>query len=144
MKIIGTKVEEVDQYLIDCFSISHINGGIITYYINFWILDLFMDSLLALLITFIVIFLGSIIWELIENVPLVNIKRNHRPDMVVNSQADTLFVFLGGIIGCYTIHIDWIFKIILIGSLILAYVITRVITELRTKNQKSSKKPKKN
>ena len=144
MKIIGTKVEEVDQYLLDCFSFSHLNGGIIAYYISFWILNLFMNSLPALLITYIVIFLGSIIWELIENMPLVEMKRNHRPDMVVNSQTDTLLVFLGGIIGCYTNYTNWIIKIIIIGSLFLAYTITRILTELKSKKQNSSKMTKKN
>lgn len=142
-KIIATCVADIDTFPLDCFSISHFNGGIIAYYIAFWILEFFLIPLTACHIASISVMIGSIFWEIIENTILVNMKRNKRCDSAVNTQTDTLLVFLGEMVGLATYNTDWIFKIILIGSLFLAYTTTRILTELNSKKRKKFNKNEK-
>ena len=136
-KLIATSVADIDTLPLDCFSISHFNGGIIAYYIGFWILQFFFIGTTACLVALLSTFIGSIFWEIVENTILVDMKRNKRSDSAVNTQADTVLVFLGGMVGFTTYYTHWIVKIVLIGSLFLAYIIARILTELHSKKSKS-------
>ena len=133
-KIIATCVKEVDICPLDCFSISHVNSGIISYYISFWLFAIIfkMDSLLAILLSYLCCLVGGLIWEFFENICIVDMKKNKREDSPVNSLMDVLLVFFGSIIGAYTydLWIDfWIFNIVLLAALFESYGITRIITE---------------
>ena len=141
-KIIGTSVEEIDRYPLDCFTINHLTSGLIGYFIAFWLFSFFLGSLSAVLLSYLAVILGGLIWEFVENIKLLDMKRNMRADSPINSLTDVLLVFIGGIIGCYCYITDWMFKIILIGLLVLAYAIARIYTEKNKKIKNPSKKPK--
>ena len=143
-KILGTCVRDIDKYALDCFSISHLNAGILGYLISFWLFDFFLLALSAIFLAYLTVILSGLFWEFLENTWLVEAKRNHRPDSPINALTDILLVFLGSVIGCICYNTHWIFKLTLIGSLVLAYGIARIWTEKNPKNQNPSKKPKKN
>ena len=103
-----------------------------------------MIPLSAMFLSYLVAIVGGLIWEFIENINLVDMKRNKRQDSPINSLTDVILVFFGALIGCFTYNTDWISKIILIGSLVLAYFIARILTEKNIFKKKSTKKPKKN
>ena len=131
-KIIGTSVDEVDKYLFDCFSISHLICGIILYYISFWLFMFFMYSLSAIFLSYICALVGGLVWEFAENTSLVDMKRNKRQDSPINSLMDVVLVFLGSIIGAYTYNLWpklWVFNIMLLSALFVVYGVARILTE---------------
>ena len=134
MKIFGTKLTEVDLYPLDFFSISHFVSGIIAYYISFWLFyEIFnMNSLSAILLSYVCSLVGGLIWEFFENICIIDMKENKRQDSPINSLTDTVFVFLGSIAGCCTYELDWIFKILLIGGLFIAFMISKILTVKNT------------
>ena len=149
MKLFGTKRNEISLYPLDCFSFLHIISGIIFYLIGFWLFSIFMLGILAIFLTYICLFLGGIVWEIAENTILIDAKMFEQYDTPLNSQVDVLLVFLGGIIGCYCYILNWMFTIILIGSLFVAFIVSKVLTlknlkktKKKTKNKNPSKKPK--
>ena len=143
-KFIATSIDEVDTLPLDCFSISHLNAGILTYFICYWLFIFFIEPLSAIFLSYLTATIGGLIWEFVENISLIDMKRNERQDSPINTLVDVLLVFLGSVIGCILYNTDWIFKIILIGSLILVYFIARILTEKNKKNKNSSKMTKKN
>lgn len=133
-KIIGTCIADVDRYPFDCFSISHLVSGIISYYISFFLFCFFMDELSAVFLSYVVALVGGLAWEFIENINLVDMKRNKRADSPVNSLMDVLLVFFGSIIGVYTYGFwasNWIVNVIILGALFVLYGIARILTEKR-------------
>ena len=92
----------------------------------------------AVFLSYVVALVGGLIWEFMENITLVDMKRNKRADSPVNSLMDVLLVFFGAIIGAFTYDLwaNWIINIILLGSLFVAYGIGRIITEKNIFGQK--------
>lgn len=72
-------------------------------------------------------------WEFIENINLVDMKRNKRADSPVNSLMDVLLVFFGAIIGACTYDLWytnwWIVNVIILGASFILYGVGRIITE---------------
>ena len=134
MKIFGTKLTEVDLYPLDFFSISHFVSGIIAYYISFFLfVEIFkMIPLSAILLSYVCAFVGGLIWEFFENIFIIDMKENKRQDSPINSLMDVVLVFLGSIVGCYTYELDWIFKILLISGLFIAFMISKILTVKNT------------
>lgn len=128
MHIIGKTSEEVDKYLFDYCSILHLIFGILGYVIINSILLLFLIELASCLISCIIVILSSVFWELIENSVLIEIKINKRTDNVINSQGDTLSVFLGSIIGCLAYLTSLIIVIFIMGALFVLYVLAMILT----------------
>lgn len=98
-----------------------------------------MNSLLAILLSYLCCLVGGLIWEFFENICIVDMKKNKREDSPVNSLMDVLLVFLGAIIGCCTFDlwkIHWIFYIVLIGGLLVLYSIARIFTEKNNGSEK--------
>ena len=131
-KLIGTCVAEVDRYPLDVYSISHLISGIISYYISFFIFLFFMNELSAIFLSYVVALVGGLIWEFLENITFVEVKRNKRQDSPINSLTDVVLVFLGSIVGVYTYNFwynYWMINIVLLASLFTAYGVARIITE---------------
>lgn len=140
MKLIGTTEKEISKYAFDYYSILHLISGIISYFIGFWLLNIFFAEILAILICYICLFIGGIIWEIAENSILISMKVFEKRDFIINSQADVLLVFLGGVIGCITYNWIWIAKIILIGGLFIAFTLGKIFTKIKFwKNPKKKK-----
>ena len=93
MKIFGTTKKTISKYALDYFSILHIVSGIIFSFIGFWFFDMFMSEILAILLTYIFLFIGGIIWEISENSFLIDMKVFEERDFIINSQVDILLVF---------------------------------------------------
>ena len=122
----------MDRYPLDVYSIAHLIAGVITYYIGFFLFLFYIDPLSAIFLSYICALVGGLVWEFIENINLVDMKRNKRADSPVNSLMDVLLVFLGAILGAYTYDLwdtNWIFNIILLGALFAFYGAGRIITE---------------
>jgi len=91
-----------------------------------------MDEFSSILLTYLCVLVGGLIWEFFENICVVDMKKNKRQDSPINAITDILLVFLGGIVGCCTYklwEICWIFNIILLGGLLVSYGIARLFTE---------------
>ena len=140
-KIIATSTDEIAILPIDCYSISHLNAGILAYFICYWVFIFFIEPLSAMFLSYLTATVGGLIWEFTENIFLIDTKPNKQVDSPINSLTDVALVFLGSVIGCILWDTDWIFKIILIGSLVLVYLIARILTK---KNKNPTKMTKKN
>ena len=128
MKIIGTKKEDVNNYPIDYASVLHLTTGILCYVISFFVLKTFLTELTSCLIAIIATLLISIFWEYMENTILLEIKVNKRQDNILNSQADTMFMFLGSIIGWLIADRGTLIIISVIGGLCVIYMIAMILT----------------
>lgn len=121
MKIIGKTSVEVDKYLFDYCSILHFIFGIFGYVIYYTLFTSFIVSTLLVV-------LSSVFWELIENTILVDMKVNNRRDDVINSQGDTLSVFIGSLIGGLIYPISLIVVLFTMGALLVFYIIAMIFT----------------
>ena len=121
----------MDIYPFDCFSINHFIGGIISYYIGFFLFSFFMSSLSAVFLSYVCCLVGGLIWEFFENICIIDMKENGQ-DSPVNALMDVLLVFFGSILGAYTYGLwstNWIINIVILSSLLICYGIARIITE---------------
>lgn len=137
MKVIGTKIEDISDCLFDHYSLIHFIVGLISYISSFYVLITFMELNDSCWIAFVCIFVGSVIWELSENSFLIPIKTNKRKDDVINSQTDTLCIFLGGVIGMIFRFELWVVMfIIVVGILSIATINLRMF--LISRNEKEN------
>lgn len=144
MKIFGTTEKEISIYFLDAYSILHFITGFICYFVGFWLLSIFFTEITAILLCYICLFIGGIVWELVENTLLIDMKVFKHKDTPINSQVDVLLVFFGGVVGCYTYNLHWITNIILIGLLFVMFTVCNILTKIKFWKRKSPKNLKKN
>ena len=91
-----------------------------------------MEKMSAVFLSYIVAFAGGFIWEFWENTIGITSKRNKSQDSPINSLIDIILVFFGSIMGAYMYDLwtnYWIINIAIIGSLFVAYGISRILME---------------
>ena len=134
MKIVGTNDSEISIYLLDYFSILHFICGIFGYIITYFLLSVFFIDMFSgfesLFLTYIIVLLGGIFWEIAENTFLIEIKIFRERDYVINSQMDVLLVFSGGILGCYLYSFPML-TVFIIGGLFLFFIVAKIFTKIK-------------
>lgn len=122
------------MYLLDYFSILHLICGIFGYILTYFLLRMFFvnifSELESLFITYLIVILGGIFWEIVENTFLIEIKIFKERDYVINSQMDVLLVFFGGILGCYLYPFPML-TVFIIGGLFVVFVIAKIFTKIK-------------
>ena len=134
MKLVGTTQREVGSYLFDYYSVLHVICGTIGFIVSNDIYSMIFPMFSSMLLSFITIFIGSVVWELLENSVFVSLKTNRKKDDVLNSQFDTVCVFLGSIIGCY-LDSNLLLVIYVIGILVVIYITLEIITNANSKKK---------
>ena len=130
MKIIGTSKEEINKYFLDYCSILHFICGILSYIIVYTIVSILFTEPANIFLSIIIMLLGSIIWELVENTALIDMKINERQDNVINSLGDSLSVFFGSIIAYFLYILSLLITFFVVGLLFLIYVGCEILTRI--------------
>lgn len=140
MKLIGTNDSEISKYPFDYFSILHLICGIFGYICVFPIIHLFISESTALFLTHLIVILGGIFWEIVENSILIDMKMGKERDFIVNSQLDVIIVFLGAILGCYLYKLPMLLTVFVIGGLFVFFTVAKILTKVKFWKKKMAKK----